>query len=223
MEGGIQEREKRKKEKEKKRKGNDRWIEKRERRWRSSGRRFFHWYGLYPGTSYCFGSCFEVCTRKKHVRPLKTRAWMRERGNGRREGQRRIEGGRRRERERKGSEREAEGRRTGTRIRGVQSGGGRKGGGSERPLRHRRVCACVRACVCVKKNGESRRKAKSTGGGSVEEDTKRRRDEPPWLVSTRGMRMNAGCKRESIRKGNRWMGLAAYPANAPSDIAVTWT
>jgi len=28
-----------------------------------------------PGTSYCFGSCFEVCTRKKHVRPLKTRAW----------------------------------------------------------------------------------------------------------------------------------------------------
>lgn len=38
-----------------------------------------------------------------------------------------------------------------------------------------RACACV-ACarVCVK-NGESRRKAKSTGGGSVEEDTKRRR------------------------------------------------
>lgn len=129
-----------------------------------------------------------------------------------------------RERER-GARGRQKGRRTGTRIRGVQSGGGRKGGGSERPLRHRRVCvrACVRACVCVKKNGESRRKAKSTGGGSVEEDTKRRRDEPPWLVSTRGMRMNAGCKRESIRKGNRWMGLAAYPANAPSDIAVTWT
>ena len=30
-------------------------------------------------------------------------------------------------------------------------------------------------------------------------------------------------KRERIRKGNRWMGLAAYPANAPSDIVVTST
>lgn len=28
-------------------------------------------------------------------------------------------------------------------------------------------------------------------------------------------------KRERVRRGNRWMGLAAYPANAPSDIAVT--
>lgn len=37
--------------------------------------RFFHLPGLYRDTSYCFGSCFEVCTRKKHVRPLKTRAW----------------------------------------------------------------------------------------------------------------------------------------------------
>lgn len=31
------------------------------------------------------------------------------------------------------------------------------------------------------------------------------------------------CKQERVRRGNRWMGLAAYPANAPSDIAVTST
>lgn len=100
-----------------------------------------------------------------------------------------------------------------------------RGKGSERPLHtHTPLYACV-ACerVCVK-NGESRRKAKSTGGGSVRGGHESGDEEPPWLVrSTGGMRMNAGCKRESIRKGNRWMGLAAYPANAPSDIAVTWT
>lgn len=113
-------------------------------------------------------------------------------------------------------------RRIGTRMRGVQSGGERKGEREAAPRTP--VCACV-ACerVCVK-NGESRRKAKSTGGGSVRGGHESGDEEPPWLVrSTGGMRMNAGCKRESIRKGNRWMGLAAYPANAPSDIAVTWT
>lgn len=44
----------------------------------------------------------------------------------------------------------------------------------------------------------------------------------PRLVSTRGMKTNARLKAgERVRRGNRWMGLAAYPANAPSDIAVT--
>lgn len=36
-------------------------------------KRFFHLPGLYRGTGYCFGSCSEVCTCKKHVRPLKSR------------------------------------------------------------------------------------------------------------------------------------------------------
>lgn len=34
-------------------------------------------------------------------------------------------------------------------------------------------------------------------------------------------RWTRGRKRQRVRRGNRWMGLAAYPANAPSDIAVT--
>lgn len=101
------------------------------------------------------------------------------------------------------------------------AGGGK---GNERPLRHRCVRVCVRrvrARVCkewrIEAKGEIHRRWIGRGGHESGDE------EPPWLVSTGGMRMNAGCKRESIRKGNRWMGLAAYPANAPSDIAVTWT
>lgn len=162
-------------------------------------RQFFHLPRLYRGTSYCFGSCFEVCTRKKHVRPLKTRAWN---GSKREDDEE--------EEERRGQERGGEEARCLKVPRGEwERERERKKGGS---------------ASCWRKRDERAPK--------VHTWIKRRRKReglPPqlslslFLVAARRNKDERSKieTRERVRRGNRWMGLAAYPANAPSDIAVT--
>lgn len=62
--------------------------------------------------------------------------------------------------------------------------------------------------------------------GSKEDEQGREgeRGGPPHLSRRRARNEDERSEietRERVRRGNRWMGLAAYPANAPSDIAVT--
>lgn len=141
-----------------------------------------------PGYQLLFRELFEVCTRKKHVRPLKTRAWN-------------------------GSEREND----------EEEGGG---GGGER--------SGEAGCLKVPKRARKRDKGPA---GIIDAGTRRDERERPWAprahvdrrrtarvpgsFSREERRRTRNRKRERVRRGNRWMGLAAYPANAPSDIAVT--
>lgn len=139
-----------------------------------------------PGYQLLFRELFEVCTRKKHVRPLKTRAWN-------------------------GSERENDEEEEG--------GGGERSG----------EAGCLKVPKRARKRDKGRpaslMRARGETSGSdraprVHVDRKRTA-RVPGSFSREERRRTRNRKRERVRRGNRWMGLAAYPANAPSDIAVT--
>lgn len=99
-------------------------------------------------------------------------------------------------------------------------------GGRRRKRRERREAGCLKVPKRARKKDKSR-PASLTEERRTERRALRahvdqkRTARVPGSFPREEWRWTQDRKRERVRRGNRWMGLAAYPANAPSDIAVT--